>query len=1210
MGHAPISKLAKLSKNCIGMPRVITDTRRPCHDCQDANIIRSDAPPPSSSQTKGVWNVDLIDMGEKNLSSAGHRYITIFTIGDSRYVMIFVHKTKDQFPTLLKQAFARAGCHPKILRTDGATEYHTPAVQAILLQHGIKKETSNPNEQHGNARVETMVRALGKGIRVALYSSNMPVEFWAYAAINWVDIYNHLPHASLGDKTPWEAHHGTKPDVSWFKPFGCRVTVFRGRDHVPHHKLSPRGLPGIYLGLGFYSGQKGWLCWVPDRANPGGGQLFCTRNCVFDETFMPLRTVDQRILGFLDSTPRKRMHVDFFGDADTADSIAGELLTDLQWDPEVLDTADDPRHAVPFLHQESQDLLDSQDEQPSEPKRHKTAQPSGGVSARASGGASTRTSGGVSIKPSGGASTKTDKASSRGYSGGANSGVDPDLLSAGERTRATSDTPSASKPSYELRDNFVWSELGPEKIRDVTPYELVEWLIGHGITLKFKPEFFPKAQTPGPWEGFVHNTTTHQPVRAMCQIEPFKEQVNINIVLPEKPSPNSTGLTIFDAVVDTYPNARTCNDLLNSYLGNNHVPSAGYSDHDSAPDQDHDMDDASPACDTPEKRKRIKPTKSTARRSALAAATTVYAAVLGYFGGVSNGHEPRGSKLRINNNAPGAAFTAYTATTMTCDMAHAFAYNAAFLPPEPRSQKEARQRPDAEKWTKAENKEVSTLWDMKTFQVVDKPQHGYDPLPLRFVYKLKIEDGDFDKAIYKARLVMRGNLQYESEYGDTYAPTAKLWTIRTLAALAAQEGFQLKKFDLTGAFLVADMDRTLYVEIPGYELPEGKALLLKKALYGGRSSGALYSKEISSWLQSYGFKPTSVDETLFKLQRGNDIILLSLYVDDGACATNSETLYKQFIKDLQAKYKLSDQGDLKWHLGMKFTRDTNTGAISIDQRAYIEHVLKRFNMENAHAKDTPLPPHIHLSKSDCPATPVKDDVKSYQQLIGSLMYIACGTRPDIAYAVNTCAQFMSNPGAAHIHAAKHILRYLKGTSNVGLTYTKQPRQLVNRLYGYVDADHASDADDRKSVGGYVLMLGGAAISWSSRKIKVVALSSFESEWYSASICGCEVTVVRRLLEEIGFPQDRPTVVFEDNAACIYSSMDNKPMNPRSKHIDIRVFKLKEFVKDGIMTLAKIESDKQVADNLTKPLPKVGVRLARGIMSGAEAVRLLPALPFL
>ncbi len=115
------------------------------------------------------------------------------------------------------------------------------------------------------------------------------------------------------------------------------------------------------------------------------------------------------------------------------------------------------------------------------------------------------------------------------------------------------------------------------------------------------------------------------------------------------------------------------------------------------------------------------------------------------------------------------------------------------------------------------------------------------------------------------------------------------------------------------------------------------------------------------------------------------------------------------MKDLQAKYKLSDQGDLKWHLGMKFTCDKKKGTISrmMDQRAYIEHVLKCFNMEGSKDKHTPFVPHVHLSKSDCPEQANEDDVKMYQQLIGSLMYIACGTRPDIAYAVNTCAQFIS-----------------------------------------------------------------------------------------------------------------------------------------------------------------------------------------------------------
>jgi hypothetical protein len=783
----------------------------------------------------------------------------------------------------------------------------------------------------------------------------------------------------------------------------------------------------------------------------------------------------------------------------------------------------------------------------------------------------------------------------------------PHMLSAGEQrpAAATAGTQDDSKSSYMLRDGFDWRKLGPEKITDITPFELTEWLIGEGITLKFRSEFSPKAPSPGPWWGFVHNTTKHSVPKAMCEIEPYREAVLINIVPPRE---HKDRPTILDAVRDTYPKARTCQDLVNYHKVDNHVPSEPAED-DPDSDSEHEDDDDMQS-EAPAQRKRTKRSKYTARRMALAASSAL-SFLLQTF--QVKYHVPHAHhKLRMNNSSPGATFAAYTATQMTCSMADAFSYNSAFLPPEPRSQKDARLRPDSEQWKKAEDKEINTLWGMKTFEVVDKPVSApgqpqrYDPLPLRFVYKLKIEDGDFDKAVYKARLVMRGNLQYESEYGDTYAPTAKLWTIRTLVALAAQEGMQLKKFDLSSAFLVADMDRELFVEIPGYELPNGKALLLKKALYGGRSSGALYAKEISAWLIKYGFKPSSVDETLFRLQRGKEVILLSLYVNDGACATNSEALYKQFMKDLQAKYKLSDQGDLKWHLGMKFTCDKKKGTISMDQRAYIEHVLKRFNMEGSKDKHTPFVPHVHLSKSDCPEQANKDDIKMYQQLIGSLMYIACGTRPDIAYAVNTCAQFMSNPGPAHITAAKHILRYLKATSNVGLTYSKQPKELANRLYGFVDADHASDSDDRKSVGGYVLMLGGAAISWSSRKIKVVALSSFESEWYSASICGCEVTVVRQLLEEIGFPQDNATKVFEDNAACIYSSMDNKPMNPRSKHIDTRVFKLKEFVKDGIMKLVKIETERQVADNLTKPLHRQGVEFARGIMSGTEASRLLPA----
>ena len=179
---------------------------------------------------------------------------------------------------------------------------------------------------------------------------------------------------------------------------------------------------------------------------------------------------------------------------------------------------------------------------------------------------------------------------------------------------------------------------------------------------------------------------------------------------------------------------------------------------------------------------------------------------------------------------------------------------------------------------------------------------------------------------------------------------------------------------------------------------------------------------------------------------------------------------------------------------------------------------------------------------------------------------------------------------------------MKGTKDVGITYSRQSDEtLINRFYGYVDADHAADVDNCKSVGGYVLMLNGGAISWSSRKIQVVAISSFESDWYSASMCGCE-KALRCLMEEIGFPQGPLTLLFEDNEVCIYSSEADRPMNPCSKHIDTWIFKLKEFVQEGTLKLIKVTSDCQMADNLTKTLPKIGVDMARSMMSGEEAAR--------
>ena len=321
--HAGASKIAKLSANCIGIPTKLAKEKHPCHACQEAKATKQKFPEHvDHSKDDDILCWDQIDMGEKRVSKAGYRYMTIFVVARTRFTMVFFHKTRQETPTMIKRAFARLGRYPRILRCDGAWEYDTNEIHALCLEHNIEMQHSNPHQQFGNALCETMVDTLGNGIRVSLHDANLPPTFWTYAAINCVDVYNNLPHSSLEHKTPWECEKGTTPDVSWFRPFGCRATVYIGdhKNQLSHHKLAARGEPCIYLGLGFYHGMKGWVCW-----NPENDKYYSTRNVVFNETFMPLRPYDQRILGHYDSAPRVRLSRAVYADQAAAENNAADI---------------------------------------------------------------------------------------------------------------------------------------------------------------------------------------------------------------------------------------------------------------------------------------------------------------------------------------------------------------------------------------------------------------------------------------------------------------------------------------------------------------------------------------------------------------------------------------------------------------------------------------------------------------------------------------------------------------------------------------------------------------------------------------------------------------------------------------------------------------------------------------------------------------------
>jgi hypothetical protein len=203
----------------------------------------------------------------------------------------------------------------------------------------------------------------------------------------------------------------------------------------------------------------------------------------------------------------------------------------------------------------------------------------------------------------------------------------------------------------------------------------------------------------------------------------------------------------------------------------------------------------------------------------------------------------------------------------------------------------------------------------------------------------------------------------------------------------------------------------------------------------------------------------------------------------------------------------------------------------------------------------------------------------YRQIVGKAMYAMVGTRPDIAYAVGMLGRFASKPNTHHLAMAKRLLRYLKGKPDVTIKYPRGEGTAT--IVGYSDADWGG-SDDRKSTTGYIFTINGAPISWTSKRQPTVALSSTEAEYMALTQAAKEATWLRRLLSDLGHPQENATVINEDNQGAIQLAR-NPVHHQRTKHIDIQHHYIRERVESGCIQLDYCHTQKQLADILTKPL---------------------------
>jgi hypothetical protein len=487
--------------------------------------------------------------------------------------------------------------------------------------------------------------------------------------------------------------------------------------------------------------------------------------------------------------------------------------------------------------------------------------------------------------------------------------------------------------------------------------------------------------------------------------------------------------------------------------------------------------------------------------------------------------------------------------------------------------------PDAAEWLAACEDEMRTWKHLDVYDIVPRPK-GRKVVGSKWVFRVKRgPDGTIQK--YKARLVAQGFTQVEGiDFDQTFAPVAKFSSLRTIFALAAEHDLEVHQMDVKAAYLNADLDEEIYMEAPpGFDIPDGHVLRLKKGVYGTKQGGRVWYIDFSGTLSTLGYTPTQADHAIFvRKSPDNFPDVISTYVDDMGLISESLERINQDKEALRQHYQMTDLGEMGWILGIRVTRDREKRTISLCQQKFINDTLERYGMQNARPISSPALANEHLLKLLSPSV----DAKAYQRALGSLMYPMLATRPDLAYAVAALGRHAATPGPDHQHALERVFRYLRATADYQLVLGRSATS-VPTLLGYADSDWASDVNDRKSTSGYVFTLGGGAISWSSKKQPTVALSSTEAEYIAGAHAAKEATWLRLLLSELGQDMSSPTILHVDNQSAIAIAR-NPEFHERTKHIDVRYHYIRQVIDDGTLYLEYAPTQEQVADVLTKGLP--------------------------
>ena len=505
----------------------------------------------------------------------------------------------------------------------------------------------------------------------------------------------------------------------------------------------------------------------------------------------------------------------------------------------------------------------------------------------------------------------------------------------------------------------------------------------------------------------------------------------------------------------------------------------------------------------------------------------------------------------------------------------------------PKTFREAADSNDGEKWMEAIHIEYKACMDSGTWRLMELPQ-GRKAIQSKWIFDIKENpDGTIEK--YKARLVIQGFRQiFGLDYDETFAPVARYESLKMVLAIATMKDMEVHQMDVCTAFLNGILEDEIYMKQPeGFvEVgPEGRQLVcrLLKSLYGLKQAGRIWYQLLHDFLTRQNFTRCHKEYCIYIQRDGDTVTIIVVYVDDLTIVGSSVAQVQKLKDALSREFKMKDLGEIKYLLKIEINRNREKRHMTLSQRKYVADLVHRFDMTDAGTVMTPqtcalaLEPETGMTPEQIRAQPYP-----YPELIGALLHLARGTRPDIANAVRVLSKFLTRYNETHWIAARRVLRYLKGTSDYGLVFDGTiENQITYQLYS--DASFANSDEERKSVTGYCVMMVGGPISTKTIQQNNVTISTAEAELVACSEACRESEWIWFLLAELGFKQTKPIQIHCDNQSVV--AIAKNPGNHNgTKHIEIRHLYVRHLIDSGRAHIKYCWTEDMIADILTKAVP--------------------------